>query len=890
MTCNGIKIAGALLAAVTIAAGGRFAVAEQPAAKAVKPLEKLKNAPANTWLKLIESKSGERDQPVFVYASGLDRFISAAGLQHRSGARPRHYDTEELDLARGRWFNAYPPGMEKGRPESGPLGPKYAKERAMHGYNGRRLMYKDGPYMRLGAGGQWHDGKTYGQYCYVPDKGKAVTVYVYMHKRITLAYDVAERTWTDTKAPARTKAKIWGSICYDPENKEILHVGGGSGSAEVGTWIYSIEKNQWRELPMGSEALKKLWNTAKALRWQAKTLLGRCSSRQQVAETEAEAKVDIAAEARKLAESATELVAELKASKVDANERAGVDVAASRLAGAVAALKTTGAKLSATITPELISEVRAIRERFEKVVDALSPQPPGRARSPIAYDAAHKKVVVFGGDMLDRTLSDTWLYDTTTRKWEQRFPKVAPAPRAGHILGYLPKARKIALAGGYSRVRLPHEIWVYDVPSNEWRLLKHVPLGGGRSPVSPGCPNTDARHYLTGTVGPGDSLFCYKGNTVWACRVDADAADAGATSKGVEAGTYTWNRITPASWERQANPEPGQAAAFVRELPVNQWTAFQFPRYAPGSLNRWGTTAYDTDRHQFLFWGGGHATSHENDVAHFSVRGGFWTIGYHPDDPIEIVYASQPTELSFNDRPHVPVHAYRAYCYDPASKKMFYGSRAYDPLTREWEPKPYPGLVWRGVMRSHMDATPKGAVCLSDRGLFRFNAGQKKWEKLPWKGTRVPGMWCDGSTLCYDSRRDCLWVNHSAHALRYDLATGTAKRVTLKKPKAIGKWFLGTEQVYLPDCDLFLLMRLFPGPDGKPGNVLWNPEDGKYYWTGMQWMEKGKPVSFKKNPFSFSDAIKYDPGLKLVLLNNSSRRKVWALKFDRKAAELVEMK
>ena len=60
------------------------------------------------------------------------------------------------------------------------------------------------------------------------------------------------------------------------------------------------------------------------------------------------------------------------------------------------------------------------------------------------------KIVLFGGDQLDRVLADTWLYDCATRTWEQRFPKECPLPRAGHILAWLPRAKKIVLAGGYA--------------------------------------------------------------------------------------------------------------------------------------------------------------------------------------------------------------------------------------------------------------------------------------------------------------------------------------------------------------------------------------------------------------------------------------------------------
>ncbi len=539
--------------------------------------------------------------------------------------------------------------------------------------------------------------------------------------------------------------------------------------------------------------------------------------------------------------------------------------------------------------------MRAARAVFEQVVDALSPEPPGRARSPIAFDAANKKIVLFGGDGLDRALSDTWLYDVKTRKWEQKFPEVCPAPRAGHLLGYLPKSKKIVLAGGYSRVALAHEIWSYDVTANKWKLLKQVPLGGGRRPASPGCPPVDARHYLTGTVGPSDTLVCYNGNTVWACKVDPSGADAGSAAKGVKSGTYAWNRLSPAVWETAANPTPEQTSAFIKGLPVNQWTAFSFPKYAPGARNRWGTSAYDTDRHQFLLWGGGHATSHENDVGHFSVRAGFWTIGFHPDDPIERVYASQPTALSFNDRPHVPVHSYRAYSYCPASKKMFYGSRAYDPLVREWEPKAYPGLAWRGVMKSHLSPTPKGVVCYSSQGLFRFDAEAGSWKKLPWKGPRKGGWgggaWCDGPALVYDSKRDCLWMAYGKEIYKYGFATGTSEKLAINnKPKALGKYLFAYEAEYVPEADLVFCMQLVPRPGGGVSNYAWDPNDQKFYSLDTKFVEKGKPVKFGRNPFNHSDALAYDPELKLVLLNNSSRRKVWVMKFDRKKAGLKELK
>jgi hypothetical protein len=55
-------------------------------------------------------------------------------------------------------------------------------------------------------------------------------------------------------------------------------------------------------------------------------------------------------------------------------------------------------------------------------------------------------------------------------------------------------------------------------------------------------------------------------------------------------------------------------------------------------------------------------------------------------------------------------------------------------------------------------------------------------------------------------------------------------------------------------------------------------------------VENDKAVTFDESPFSWSDALRYDPKLKLTLLNNSRAQKVWCMRFDRKTAQLEEVK
>ena len=108
------------------------------------------------------------------------------------------------------------------------------------------------------------------EFAFVPDGGK---VYAYVYNK-TICYDPVARAWEETGAKPRTSCRIWGSMCYDPVNKEILHSGGDGGSAAIGTWVYSIASNEWRKLEFGSPQRSELTAKAKDLRWQAKALLG----------------------------------------------------------------------------------------------------------------------------------------------------------------------------------------------------------------------------------------------------------------------------------------------------------------------------------------------------------------------------------------------------------------------------------------------------------------------------------------------------------------------------------------------------------------------------------------------------------------------------------------
>jgi len=65
----------------------------------------------------------------------------------------------------------------------------------------------------------------------------------------------------------------------------------------------------------------------------------------------------------------------------------------------------------------------------------------------MAYDSAHRKVVLFGGsDSSSSSLGDTWVWDGTN--WTQNFPATSPPARAFHSMAYDAARGQVVLFGG----------------------------------------------------------------------------------------------------------------------------------------------------------------------------------------------------------------------------------------------------------------------------------------------------------------------------------------------------------------------------------------------------------------------------------------------------------
>ena len=866
------------------------------AAPAAEPGRWAEVGAPNRWVKVADGP-GPRTSFGLIYAPGEAAFICFGGsmmmdprMDPKATSSP--YSEMTLSFAKGVWENRFPAGKDgvwgnRVGPSQAPPFPGSYYAFKMQDAEGNTRPY-------LGAGyynGMW----SWGNYALEGERGRIVLYWTLPHQ--TAEYDVARRTWHLTASAADLpqqfrEAMLFGAMCYDPVNKEVI---GGQGE-----WVYS--DGTWRKLTLGSPRINGLRAEAEALRLRARNLAGAIRARYYVAQSDQEASVNLQAAAAALASDAGRLADEVQGTAGSGRgyEQTQLQWAVEALAAARPELKKTQGLLQGEVTPEAIDAAGSARDAIGRVVLALAVCPPHRAHARMAYDAAHKKAVLFGGDALDRLLGDTWVYDPAGRRWEQRRPGLSPLPRAGHKLVYLPRSRKILLVDGYGYGEGRGETWIYDTQADSWQMLAEEDPARRRTPMRD--------YFPTPAAADGDDLVVTfvqekSGLSTVAARIDATRVDADGTARlGVPPLTekpYPAAVEDPEWFERHAPPPDPAAEAWSKSLPANTWVARQSPNWPEIDYGRsrcWGTAVLDADRDQILLFGGGHGTYDGNEVLHYSIRSNRHFIGHRPEHTLNFApYGiGIPACKSYQGRPFVSCHAYHGYAYDPTLRRMVLCAQkadgklfTYDPRSGDWEcnlatPFHKQGFDVNQYMTKCV-STPGGVVAWTQtsEGLWRVDAARMSWQRLcPANHVGTPGW--DRQGIAYDSRRDRLLLFSSpaeGEIVACDAKTGQTKVLgPAGKEHAAAS---AREPVYLPECDAVLLgARPAAGPDRKPRWLLYDCRQNR--WLAVH-LPGADPLG--KETFNVSLGLMYDPKRELVWAMNSCAQP-YVLKLELKTADL----
>lgn len=96
----------------------------------------------------------------------------------------------------------------------------------------------------------------------------------------------------------------------------------------------------------------------------------------------------------------------------------------------------------------------------------LSLRPPARSQASMAYDAAQRNTVLFGGQYGGGYLDDTWTWDGNS--WSLQSPRLRPPARQDATMVYDAARQQVVLFGGAGTGRRLDDTWVWD--GSNWNL------------------------------------------------------------------------------------------------------------------------------------------------------------------------------------------------------------------------------------------------------------------------------------------------------------------------------------------------------------------------------------------------------------------------------------
>lgn len=701
--------------------------------------------PANTFVEIAKDDIGGHYFSQMIYAPSIKGIVSWGTRTHSK--KIRAHETQHFDLKTNQWLNAWP----KDRAESWSKAIKQWPDWSICATVGE-FYTRDGIEMP-------RPNSSFYQACW-DDHNQRIVYYV---GSMTFSYHPKLREWKLIHAPDE-KAQppallLWGSLCYDPINKQILLFGGGGVDAPDGrphTWVLDVKTDKWRRLKLKME-------------------------------------------------------------------------------------------------------------------------PPARCNSRMVYDSKNKVVVLFGGDGQDRGLADTWLFDVTTQRWQERKPPKSPFPRSCHAMAYLEKSGIVLLVGGlavapYQKVRqLSEQAWVYDVAKNQWTpLTAKVPRWRWASMEN--IPKTD--EVILATASPSDhSRVTY--------RFRYDSSMKPANYLGVPPDTIAYKTTRTKEWYKSQPPgNRKEHHNTIANLPVNKWVEMKPPKSTQGRT--WGTSLFDVDRAIAMKWGGGHSGYQGTDMAFYDVSANRFMIDRTPAFTPEPFgrWARRPAGRTFFNQPWAR-HMRHTCAYDSVAKLGIFtdagGSRwyerdkktsvkhtwLYDPEKRHWlEPIPQP---FRGGLSISPIAvpTPKGVIVYHRGEMYRYHRG---WEKIHIQGQARPPQH-EYMTMVYDDKRDRLILLSEIKKERtpqlwfFDVK----ERQWQVNPKPASGGVVTREAVYVPDQDAIVAY----GPDRRIKN---DP-----HWTRIYLCAKNRWVTpnWKTPIYNMHEtAIEYDPLHNVIVL-------LWPPRFER---------
>lgn len=111
---------------------------------------------------------------------------------------------------------------------------------------------------------------------------------------------------------------------------------------------------------------------------------------------------------------------------------------------------------------------------WSQIITVISPD--DRYWHGMVHDPISQRIIIFGGRHLGapgEALDDTWTFDLSTNEWAELSPLSHPSNRMDFSMIYDSNHHKVIIFGGFRfEDTTLGDTWIYDYPSNNWKLMK----------------------------------------------------------------------------------------------------------------------------------------------------------------------------------------------------------------------------------------------------------------------------------------------------------------------------------------------------------------------------------------------------------------------------------
>jgi hypothetical protein len=189
--------------------------------------------------------------------------------------------------------------------------------------------------------------------------------------------------------------------------------------------------------------------------------------------------------------------------------------------------------------------------------------PSAREGHAMAFDAARKQLVLFGGSsgITSKPLNDTWLWNGTD--WKRATPAHSPPARLWHSMAYDPVHKQVILFGGDAGSEFLNDTWLWN--GTDWR------------PAPPQTTRPSLRTSAGLDYDPATRSMLLVSGSAWnAKRVGSPALDTWSWSGAhwKQLATSSFHLITDFS---QLTPTQAAAATLANGTPSILWLPVKLP-------------------------------------------------------------------------------------------------------------------------------------------------------------------------------------------------------------------------------------------------------------------------------------------------------------------------